>query len=269
MQKGTMIGKGMTAEVYEWGQDKVLKLHFDWYLDDWIKFEADIYRELDKLGIPSPAIYDIVHIEGRSGIIFQKIEGDSLLKRIQSKPWRIFFVARQMAQLHAEIHNYSSNTLPTQNKRLKDAIQDSANELKDKTEIILSYLDQLPSRENVCHGDFHPDNILVTDKQWIAIDWTNAYSGHPLSDVVRTCLMLRSPVVPEGISKFMIPFIKMMKQWLYSAYMKEYLRVGKATKTDIEEWLLPVAAARLRENIPGEKEWLLQIIKNKLQKQDI
>lgn len=27
MQKGSMIGKGMTAEVYEWGQDKVLPLN--------------------------------------------------------------------------------------------------------------------------------------------------------------------------------------------------------------------------------------------------
>lgn len=33
MSKGYLIGKGMTAEVYEWEEDKVIKLYFYCFSD--------------------------------------------------------------------------------------------------------------------------------------------------------------------------------------------------------------------------------------------
>jgi uncharacterized protein (TIGR02172 family) len=264
MQKGSIIGKGMTAEVYEWEQDKVLKLYYDWFPNEWVKYEADIGCKVNKTGVSSPVVYDIIDQEGRKGIIFQRITGKSMLRIIEAKPWKLFYVARQMAKLHIKIHSYSSNTLPSQNEKLEIAIKDAANILKDRETRILGYLESLPSGVSVCHGDFHPDNILVTEKDFITIDWTNAYSGNHLSDVARTCIMLRSPFLPNGSPKIMILLTKIFKHLLYSTYIKEYLRLGKAKKDDVVAWILPVAAARLREKVPGEEKWLLKIIDERL-----
>lgn len=69
--------------------------------------------------------------------------------------------------------------------------------------------------------------------------------------------------MPEGVTKWFLLAARKVKQIVYNAYLSEYLRLSKATAGEMERWILPVAAARLRENVPGEREWLLAIIKHR------
>jgi hypothetical protein len=46
--------------------------------------------------------------------------------------------------------------------------------------------------------------------------------------------------------------------------LSEYTKLAKVKPADVEKWLLPVAAARLRERVPGEEQWLLDMIDEKL-----
>ncbi len=260
MQKGIMIGKGMTAEVYALEDNKVLKLYFDWVGKELIDFEAKIGKVISEAGIPSPKFFSIVEVDGRKGIIFERANGKSMLKLIEVKPWKIVYYARQMARLHARIHSYSTEQLSSQEKELKDAINFSVSTLGNRTERILEVLKKLPSGKSICHGDFHPDNIIVSSKRLVVIDWTNAYSGNCLGDVARTCLMIRTPFVPPETPSIIVMLSKVIKRIIYSVYLKEYKRLTNVRTDDINAWMLPVAAARLREKIPGEKKWLLNII---------
>jgi hypothetical protein len=47
-------------------------------------------------------------------------------------------------------------------------------------------------------------------------------------------------------------------------YLNEYCRLSRAKLEDIDRWMLPVAAARLREDVPGERDWLLRLIDDRL-----
>ena len=76
--------------------------------------------------------------------------------------------------------------------------------------------------------------------------------------------MMRSPFIPHWISKIIKFFSKIVKYFLYSTYLKEYLKHTKVKYQEVEDWILPVAAARLREKIPGEEKWLLSIIDERL-----
>jgi hypothetical protein len=42
--------------------------------------------------------------ECRRGIVFERIDGVSLLKYTQARPWTIFGAVRLLAELHAQIH---------------------------------------------------------------------------------------------------------------------------------------------------------------------
>lgn len=254
----------MTAEVYEWGQDRVIKLYYDWYQPDWIRFESEIGKAVTEAGVPAPTVYGMVEEGERVGLVYERITGSSMFTIMQASPTKIFSCAREMARLHYNIHSCSTTKLPRQKVKLEQAIRDSSEILKEKTEIICKVLHTLPEGNWICHGDFHPDNIIMSEAKSIAIDWTNACVGDPLCDAARTCLMFRTPFIPPVTSKSMTVPIRLAKMLLHSIYINEYLKLSKARLDDIDSWMLPVAAARLREKIPGEQAWLLDLIHKRL-----
>lgn len=264
MGKGKLIGNGMTAEVYEWGLDKVLKLYFSRFSDEWIENEAKIGVAVHEAGVPSPAVFEMINLDNRKGIIFQRIFGKSILKRIQAEPWNLYQYALRIAGLHYKIHQCRANGLPAQKERFTSKIRSSSKLLGPLEGRILDYVNSLPDGSCVCHGDFHFNNIIVSGNELIPIDWSNAYDGNPLSDVARTCLMMNSPSKPHGTSDFIIMMSQYARWFTYWTYLNEYMRLSKVDFDKIDEWILPVAAVKLRDKVPGEEKWLLNIIKMRL-----
>lgn len=269
MGKGVFLGKGMTAEVYEWEQDKIIKLYFKWFKEQWIKHEEEVAEAVNTAGISSPAVYGIVDEEGQKGIIYQRINGSSMLRLIEIKPWKVIKYAREMAHIHSEIHKIHIDTLPNQKEKFEAQIIESSDILGDKTEGIINYLKNLPEDTCVCHGDFHPDNILISSEKPVVIDWINAHSGNPLGDVARTCLIIRTPYMPKGMPNLLIKISKIIKRLLCSAFLREYAKISKIHVKDVDDWVLPVAAARLRDKVPGEEKWLLNIIDSYIKKKNV
>lgn len=287
LQKGPLLGQGRTAEVFAWGNDKVLKLFYSWFPLWPIEYEAEVGRAVHETGVPAPKVYGVIDCDGRRGIIYQRVYGRSLIRHMEEKPWKIRRFAREMAALHLRIHSArpkeKNGKLPKGKDWFFAAIKEAQEVLGEKRAAdICEYVEKIDAGAcHVCHGDFHPDNILVasdtgpcagnsaknplesTDLGLMAIDWTNAYAGNPFGDVARTCLMLQSPFMPEGVAKWFLLAARKIKQVVYKAYLSEYLRLSKATAGEMERWILPVAAARLRENVPGEREWLLAIVKHR------
>ena len=261
-----MIGKGMTAEVYKWEEDKVLKLFYKDFSSNNIKQEADIGIKVKNSGVQSPTVYETINVGERKGIIYEYIDGKSMFKLIEEKPQNTKKYAKKMAQLHSEIHSCKDVELPIQKEILKRSIEKSKQLSKDKVEKILEYLSSLPNGDNICHGDFHPDNIIIAKDKDITIDWVNAYVGDCRGDVARTCIMMKSPSLPPDASTITILLSKFIKKVIYSAYIKEYLRITGMDYKEVDKWILSVAAARLSEKIPQEEKWLLNIIDKRLKK---
>lgn len=260
MKKGKLLGRGMTAEVYEWGRSKVLKLYYDWFTDDWIRYEARIGDEIHKAGVPSPAFFDIINVNGRTGIVLQRIYGRSMLRHVEVEPWNLNYYAQQLAELHFKMHQYTASMLPSQNERFEFAFKHSSEILGDNEKKISDYLKKLPDGSSVCHGDLHFGNVIISNGNLIAIDWKSAYRGNPLGDVARTCLMLCSPTLPIGNINLINGPYMYAKLMICCTYLNEYMRLAKVSRENISEWILPVAAARLSEKIPGEKKWLIGLI---------
>lgn len=264
MNKESLIGKGRTAKVYTVEDDKVLKLYYDWVPKDFIIDEAEIGKHVNKAGISSPCVYKIIDKNKCKGIIYERIDGKSILQILETKPWKVFVYGRKMARVHSKIHNHIVDELPSQKEIFIKAINSNSYLSVDKKQKVLDYIDKLPNTLAVCHGDFHPDNILVTKMDVVTIDWSNAYLGNKLSDVVRTCLLIKTPYIPEKTSKLKVILLKFLKWSLYSSYIKEYMKLQKVKFNDIDDWLLPMSVMRLNENVPGEEKWLLDIIEKRL-----
>ncbi|HEX9059553.1 MAG TPA: aminoglycoside phosphotransferase family protein, partial [Clostridia bacterium] len=251
--------------VYKWGEDKVVKLYFDKFKEDWIKREANIGRILHEAGLPTPAVFETIEIGGRRGIIQERIFGRTVLSLLETEPWKLYHFAHKMAGLHFKIHEKSVDGIPSQKERFMYTIKLSANILGDKVKLILDYLDKLPDGNNVCHGDMHFNNIIVSNNKFVAVDWSSAYKGNPLGDVARTCLIINSPSIFSTIPDPITLTILYSKWLAYLSYLNEYIRLSNVKFEDIDAWMLPAAAAKLKDKIPGEEKWLMKIINQRLE----
>ena len=263
IEKGPMIAQGRTAEIFLWKDNQVLKLFLEGFPATRVEYEVRTTRAIHKSGLPVPAVEGIMEVEGRMGIIFERVEGPSMLGLFRSKPWKLFRLARALAELHAGMHSREVPELPPLRGRLEEKIRAVAVLPAPTKETVLKVLGQLPEGSAVCHGDFHPDQIIMSLRGPIIIDWINATQGNPLADVARTSLLLQTSEVPPFIAgRWLINWVRGL---FHSTYLKRYLQLRPASREQIASWQLPVAAARLDENIPPEEEnRLLAFVEAKL-----
>ncbi len=182
-----------------------------------------------------------------------------MLQALGKKPWLVFRYARRMAGLHASMHASSiSPELPDQHGRLARKIQNAAPLPLPVRSRAIDALSALPSGDRICHGDFHPGNILLSSNGEIVIDWIDASRGNPLADVARTSILaLGFAATDPSLLKLNGHFIRLF----HAIYVRQYFLLAPGGKSQYRRWLPVVAAARLSEGITELEDWLLQTVR--------
>jgi len=262
MEKGKLLGQGRTAEIYEYGQN-ILKLFIR---DVSYKAVESEYRKsiiAQGLELPIPKVMDLIEVGGRLGIVCERIEGQTMLHRLVKNPLRASKYAKDLAQLHNMIHSKEALELPSQREKLRENIQGAPMLTKLEKEKVLGVLDSLPDDNRLCHGDFHPDNIMISPRGPVIIDWLDGVRGNPLADVARTTILLSSPSLPPGTPFVKGRIINLIRLGFFSKYITEYTKLSAVSWEQISKWMLPVACARLTEDVGYEEEQFLLNIINK------
>jgi uncharacterized protein (TIGR02172 family) len=267
---GQPIAYGRTAEIFAWGEGQVLKLFYDWFALENIECEAQITRVIHASGLPVPAVGEIININGRHGLIYERVDGISMFKQFQHKPWKVFQYARRWAELHVDIHAITiSAELPHLRQVLETNIR-KANVLPENLrKRTLAALEDLPDGNQLCHGDFWPGNILMSSQGEIIIDWIHAAYGNPLADLARTTNLflgmtqtsqVQRPFLslgPKKSSRIMNSFFQLFCKICYPIYLNHYFSLCPGGQEEYRQWLPIVAAARLSDNIPELEKILL------------
>jgi uncharacterized protein (TIGR02172 family) len=253
------IAEGRTAEIFLWDEQHILKLYRDWCPPHWVQDEARIARAVYDAGIPSPAAGEILEVNGRQGLIYEHLQGISMLQDMNAHPRMILKHARSLAELQVKINKQSMTGLPSYREGLQYAIGKThhlSDNLRNKT---LAWLDALPDGQRLCHGDYHPGNVILTEAGPIVIDWMTARAGSPWMDVARTSLILS--IGHKSAGKLVSPLIKMAIRLFHHTYLNRYHALVPDTKNELSRWTPVIAAARLNEGIIPEREELIKIVK--------
>ena len=251
---GDPIALGRTAEIHAWGDGQVLKLFYAWFEPESIEFEQRMGRAVHASGLPVPAVGEIVRVDGRAGLIYERVDGVSMWSILPKKPWLLFRFARQTAELHAGMHaNATRPEIPAQRRRLEYKLNHAETLPANLKEAALSALACLPDGEAICHGDFHPDNILFTPDRAVVIDWIDASLGNPLADVARTSIILLGAAAAQVPNRLLAAFVRLF----HAIYLRHYFRLRPGGEAEYRRWLPVVAAARLSENIAELEGWLV------------
>jgi uncharacterized protein (TIGR02172 family) len=257
--RGALLGQGRTAEIYAWN-DQALKLFVDGFPIEWIQAEAKATRVAHQAGLGAPAVGEIVEVDGRSGIIYERVDGISMLRTFAAQPWTFPSAVRQFVELQVAMHNCAGPELPSQRERLKGAIREAPRLTTEMKEQVLQTLDRLPDGDAICHGDYHPDNIIMSSQRPVVIDWMNATRGNPLADVARTSLMCRVGAAPPGASRLVRWSTRLGQGAFHALYLREYSARRPFDRDQLEAWIPVVAAARLVERIPDEEGRLVALV---------
>ena len=254
------IAEGATAEVFAWEEDKILKLYHEGASPGEAEEEAIRASIAYDAGLNTPAVIDTITIDNRQGIIFERVHGITMTEAIIANPQKLIPYAHLLAELQVDMHTRIASKLPLQ--RQIQRVSEFASETKAA---ILTDLDRPRDNNVICHGDFHPDNILLTIAEPVIIDWVDATQGSPLADVARTALLLQISELPPSMSEPRCQKITEMRHLFSEAYLEHYTQIQSIARKAIARWDHPVAAARLTEGIGNdEKAGLLEIIKASL-----
>lgn len=221
-------------------EEGFVKVFGDGYTKAGILNEALNQARVEETDLNIPKIKAIEVVDGKWSIIMDYVEGSTLNELMLAHPekedeYLALFVDLQRTVL--------SKRVPMLNK-LKDKMQGriSLANLDASTRYELhTRLDSLPKHYNLCHGDFHPGNVIISkDGTPYIIDWAHATQGNASADVATTYLMFYL----EG------------RKELAEKYLKMYCLETDTAKQYVQKWIPIVAASRLTKAKPEEDEFL-------------
>lgn len=264
-----LIGQGRTADIYAYTSDQILKLYHRNFSLEAIQNEFRITQLLNEKKLPVPQARKIMVEGDRTGIVFERIEGQTIFSMMFHQPSSLLELVHQLAACHQELHAQSDNerVLPSQKQVLSGAIQRTHLLSAEDKARILDYLTRLPEQIQICHGDYHPDNVMMNEMKnaYDVIDWMTGMSGDPAGDVARSWVILTSASLPEDADPALQLGFERSRDTIVDGYINQYTHLSGVTWQEIERWILPVAAARLEESLPGnEAEKVLKLVKDRL-----
>ncbi len=131
--------------------------------------------------------------------VMERASGTTMLDAFTAKPWRGRRLIDQLAALALRLHALPTDGFPPDPATLVDHrlhLPREAVARLDRPElaVALERAERSVSRAMdgpavVCHGDFHPLNVMVDGDRGSVIDWTDAGLGPREADVARTALL--------------------------------------------------------------------------------
>lgn len=257
-----LLAQGGQAEIYELDKDKVIRVLRNINDEEHLKLEMSIMNSLKEKGKNVPKVYEYLKIEGRPSIIIERLYGDSMLDGIRKKPLQLLKQAEKLGKLHIEVAASAVGLdVVSINDRAAHLIPTSKKLDHEHEKFVLDILSELPRGNDICHGDFHPGNIIITRGQYYVIDWFGVTSGEKLSDIAHTYLLLRNTPQIPGINSFQNFVIGCSGSIISSRYLKICKKLYPFDWSEFSKWMVVRAAERLCYGMPSEKETLIKFIK--------
>ena len=179
--------------------------------------------------------------------VMARVPGVPLIAAARGRPWGIPELMVQLGAAHAELHRLGSppadacpGKVPDNWLRLARRLTESggSGELAASLRKIELVRDRLEVADPVvCHGDFHPLNVLAAPGGSVlhVIDWTNAGVGDRHGDIAWTLLWfeiaaIAAPRPPDRV------LMRVLRRTLERAYLTGYRRVLPVDRERVRLW---------------------------------
>ena len=195
---GEKIGEGATADVHAWAPGAVVKLFRPGFSRRLAWHEMHMTHTAFTSGAPAPKVFGMVTVEGRFGIVQQRLDGQTLLQLLRSGAMERGQAGAILAGLCHAVHNTPPppDVLPL-GDWMKVFMQSSSDGLPSHIAgEVHSLIERLPPGDGLCHIDPHPGNVIMTAEGPTFIDWTWTMRAPAALDL-GCCYMMLSEFAPS------------------------------------------------------------------------
>lgn len=240
MKLDNIIAQRVGKAIYRDGE-KAIKVFDKDFSKANVLNEALNQARIEETELNIPKVIEVTTIDGKWAIVSDFIEGKTLAQLMQENPERLDEYLELFVDLQMNVH---SKACPLLNK-LKDKMNSKISEadLDATTRYELhTRLEGMPKHKKVCHGDFNPSNIIISnDGTAYILDWSHATQGNASADVARTYLL----------------FCLDGDKALADKYLNLFCKKSDTAKQYVQKWMPIVAASQSVKGKAEEREFLL------------
>ena len=239
MNLDRMIAVRNNKTVYRDGE-KCLKVFDENYSKADVLNEALNQARIEETGLNIPKILGVTMIDGKWTIVSEYIKGKTLAQLMEEAPEKKHEYIEKLVELQVNMH---AKTCPMLNK-LKDKMNRKISETDLSATVrydLHTRLEGMPKHNKVCHGDFNPSNIIISDDEVpYIIDWSHATQGNASADAARTYLLFWLNGDIEGAKE----------------YLKLFCEKSNTAMQYVQKWMPIVAASQTVKGNAAQREFL-------------
>ena len=239
------IIKRSNKSVYR-DNDNTIKLFVENYSKADILNEAlNQARVEEGTDLKIPSLKEITKIDNRWALISDYIEGNSLENLMNNNPEKQDEYLEMFINIQLEVLSKHVPLLNRMKEKYRRRITNTEL-IDDNTRYeLLQRLEGMEEHTKLCHGDFNPSNIIITENgEYFILDWAHVTGGNSAGDAATTYL----------------EFCMQGKKDLAEKYLNRFSEMSNINKMTIQKWIPIVAVNELTKGKKEEEEFLRQCI---------
>ena len=220
--------------------DLCMKVFDNFFSQSDVLNEALNQSRVSETGLSVPRIREVTLINGKWSIITDYIKGKTLAQLIEENPEKKDEYMDLFVNIQLDIHKKECPMLI----KLKDKmnLKICQTDLSATVRYDLhTRLEAMPNHSKLCHGDFNPSNILISeDGTPYILDWAHAAQGNASADVARTYLLFWLNGDISGAKK----------------YLELFCQKSDTAMQYVQKWMPIVATSQTVKGNEKEREFL-------------
>ncbi|MGN6125058.1 MAG: phosphotransferase [Humibacter sp.] len=150
-----LIARGRTADVFDLGDGRVLRRYRSGRS---AASEARVMLHLETHGYPVPHVFDV---DG-GDLVLERVRGATLFELVANEPEQYERYGRLLGELHERLHRMPAP----------------------------AWLAGEHGSGVIVHRDLHPENVLLSERGPVVIDWDNVAAGRASVDAAITVIVM-------------------------------------------------------------------------------
>jgi len=230
-----------TKTVYRDG-DRCIKVFNKSHPKSDILNEALNITRIEETGINVPRLLEVTSFDGKWALVYEFVHGKTLAQLMEESPEKKDELLERFVDIQLSVQSHTCPMLTQIKDKMQRKISLTTLDATTRYELH-TRLAGMPTHNHVCHGDFNPSNVIISDNdEPYIIDWSHVTQGNASADAARTYLLFWLNGDIDGAKKYLDLFCKK------SDTAKQY----------VQKWMPIVAASQSVKGNEKEREVLLE-----------